>query len=114
MNFQQLLFIQNATPFTLSKKRGGTQMHTNQRNSRLKSYGPESKNLRLISIICTSRNEFFLHRLIPLWNDLLQKIQEIKIIELFKTGLNRTELFKTNSICFYLQNSYYLLLLLFH
>ena len=89
-------------------------MHTNQRNSRLKSYGPESKNLRLISIICTSRNEFFLHRLIPLWNDLLQKIQEIKIIELFKTGLNRTELFKTNSICFYLQNSYYLLLLLFH
>ena len=46
--------------------------------------GPASRNLRRLCFrrepanICTSRNEFFLNRVIPLCNDLPQKIREAK------------------------------------
>ena len=45
--------------------------------------------------ICTSRNEFFLNNVIPIWNDLPQKIRETKSVNCFKAGLNGMELFKT-------------------
>ena len=45
--------------------------------------------------ICTSRNEFFLNRVIPIWNDLPQKIREAKSVNCFKAGLDGMELFIT-------------------
>ena len=45
--------------------------------------------------ICTSRNEFFLNRVIPIWNDLPQKNREAKSVNCFKAGLDGMELFKT-------------------
>ncbi len=45
--------------------------------------------------ICTSRNDLFLNRVIPIWNDLPQKIREAKSLNCFKAGLDGMELFKT-------------------
>ena len=64
--------------------------------------GPASRNLRRERIcfrrepanICTSRNEFFLNRIIPLWNDLPQKNRETKSLNCFKAGLDGMDLFK--------------------
>ena len=36
--------------------------------------------------ICTPRNEFFLNRVIPLWNELPQKVREAKSLNCFKAG----------------------------
>ena len=51
---------------------------------------PDSRNLRRGGLcfhrepanICTSRNEFFLNRVIPLWNELPQKVREATILNL--------------------------------
>jgi hypothetical protein len=64
--------------------------------------GPASRNLRRGGIIfrrepatmCTPRNEFFLNRVFPLWNNLPQIIREAKSLNCFKAGLDRMELFK--------------------
>ena len=64
--------------------------------------GPASRNLRRGGIcfrrepanICTPRNEFFLNRVIPLWNELPQKVREAKSLNCFKAGLDKMELFK--------------------
>jgi hypothetical protein len=64
--------------------------------------GPASRNLRRGDIIfrrepatmCTPRNEFFLNRVFPLWNNLPQIIREAKSLNCFKAGLDRMELFK--------------------
>ena len=64
--------------------------------------GPASRNLRRGGIcfrrehanICTSRNEFFLNRVIPLWNDLPQKIKEAKSLNCFKAGLDGMDLMR--------------------
>ena len=45
--------------------------------------------------ICTSRNEFFLNRVIPLWNELPLKIREAKTLNSFKAGLDNWKLFIT-------------------
>ena len=64
---------------------------------------PASRNLRRGDTcfrrehanICTSRNEFFLlSRVIPLWNDLPQKIREAKSLNCFKARLDGMDLFK--------------------
>ena len=64
--------------------------------------GPAARNLRKGGIcfrrepanICTSRNEFFLNRVIPLWNDLPQKNREAKSLNCFKAELDGMDLFK--------------------
>ena len=70
--------------------------------------GPASRNLRRGGIcfrrepanICTPRNEFFLNRVIPLWNELPQKVREAKSLNCFKAGLDKMELFmKWNYKC---------------
>jgi hypothetical protein len=65
--------------------------------------GPVASNLRRGGIcfrrepanICTSRNEFFLNRVIPLWNELPLKIREAKTLKSFKAGLDNWKLFIT-------------------
>ena len=63
--------------------------------------GPAARNLRRGGIffrrepanICTSRNEFFLNRVIPLWNELPQKVREAATLNSFKAGLDKIKLF---------------------
>ena len=63
--------------------------------------GPASSNLRRGGIcfrrepanICTSRNEFFLNRVIPVWNDLTREVREAKSLNCFKAGLDKMKLF---------------------
>ena len=43
----------------------------------------------------TSRNEFFLNRIIPLWNELPQKVKEAATLNCFKAGLDQMKLFLT-------------------
>ena len=65
--------------------------------------GPAARNLRREGIcfrrepanICTSRNEFFLNRVIPLWNELPQKVREAVTLNSFKAGLGKMKLFLT-------------------
>jgi len=64
---------------------------------------PAARNLRRRGIcfrrepanICTSRNEFFLNRVIPLWNELPQKVREAVTLNSFKAGLGKMKLFLT-------------------
>ena len=56
--------------------------------------GPASKNLRRVTCfrkepanICSSKNEFFLNRVITLWNDLPQKIQKLNEISHLQQSL---------------------------
>jgi hypothetical protein len=64
--------------------------------------GPVSSKLRRGGIcfrsepanICTFRKEFFLNRVIPIWNDLPQKVREAKSLNCFKAGLDKMKLFK--------------------
>jgi hypothetical protein len=45
--------------------------------------------------ICTSRKEFFLIRVIPIWNDLPQEVREAKSLNCFhKAGFDKMKLFK--------------------
>ena len=65
--------------------------------------GPAAKNLRRGGTyfrrepanICTSRNEFFLNRVIPLWNELPQNVREARTLDCFKAGLDNLKSFKT-------------------
>jgi hypothetical protein len=65
--------------------------------------GPAARNLRKGGIcfrrepanICTSRNEFFLNRVIPFWNELPQKVREAKTLNCFKAGLDDLKSYKT-------------------
>jgi len=65
--------------------------------------GPAARNLRRGGIcfrrepanICTSRNEFFLNRVIPLWNELPKTIREAATLNSFKAGLDKMKLFLT-------------------
>ena len=65
--------------------------------------GPVARNLRKGGTIfrrepaniCTSRNEFFLNRVIPLWNELPQKVREAANLNGFKAGLDKLKLFIT-------------------
>ena len=41
------------------------------------------------------RDNFFLNRTVPLWNDLPVKVKEAKSLNGFKTGLNGLGLFST-------------------
>jgi hypothetical protein len=43
--------------------------------------------------ICTSRKEFFLNRVIPIWNDLPQEVRGAKSLNCFKAGLDKMKLF---------------------
>ena len=43
--------------------------------------------------ICTSRNEFFLNRVIPVWNELPKVVREAGALNGFKAGLDRVDLF---------------------
>ena len=45
--------------------------------------------------ICRSRNEFFLNRVIPLLNELPQKVREAVTLNSFKAGLDKMKLFLT-------------------
>ena len=57
--------------------------------------------------ICTSRNEFFLNRVIPLWNELPLKIREAKTLNSFKAGLDNWKLFitwKTSLLTIYIKS----------
>jgi hypothetical protein len=64
--------------------------------------GPVSSNLRRGGTcfrrepanICTSRKEFFLNRVIPIWNDLPREVREAKSLNCFKAGLDKMKLFK--------------------
>ena len=64
--------------------------------------GPVSSNLRRGGTcfrrepanICTSRKEFFLNRVIPIWNDLPREVREAKSLNCFKAGLDKLKLFK--------------------
>ena len=63
--------------------------------------GPASSNLRRGGMcfrgepanICTSRKEFFLNRVIPIWNDLPQEVRGAKSLNCFKAGLDKMKLF---------------------
>ena len=65
--------------------------------------GPAARNLRRGGIcfrrepanICTSRNESFLNRIIPLWNELPQKVKKAVTLNSFKAGLGKMKLFLT-------------------
>ena len=65
--------------------------------------GPAARNLRREGMcfrrepanICTSRNESFLNRIIPLWNELPQKVREAVTLNSFKAGLGKMKLFLT-------------------
>ena len=65
--------------------------------------GPAARNLRRGGIvfrrepanICKSRNEFFLNRVIPLWNELPQKVREAATLNSFKAGLDKLKLYST-------------------
>ena len=65
--------------------------------------GPVARNLRNGGTIfrrepaniCTSRHEFFLNRVIPLWNELPQKVREAANLNGFKAGLDKLKLFIT-------------------
>jgi hypothetical protein len=58
--------------------------------------GPAARNLRKRGIcfrrepanICTIRNEFFLNKVIPFWNELPQKVRDAKTLNCFKAGLD--------------------------
>ena len=39
--------------------------------------------------ICTSRKEFFLNRVIPVWNELPKEIREARSLNCFKAGLDK-------------------------
>ena len=62
---------------------------------------PDSRNLRRGGLcfhrepanICTPRNEFFLNRVIPLWNDLPKKVREAATLDSFKAGLDKQKSF---------------------
>ena len=64
-------------------------------------YGPAARNLRKGGIffrrepgnICTSRNEYFLNRVIPIWNELPQNVREAGSVNGFKAGLDRLKSF---------------------
>ena len=64
--------------------------------------GPAAINLRKGGIrfqrepanICTPRNVFFLNRVVPLWNELPQKVKEPKTLDVFKAGIYKEKLFK--------------------
>ena len=43
--------------------------------------------------ICSERDHFFLNRVIPLWNNLPQKVKELISLDSFKAGLDRLESF---------------------
>ena len=45
--------------------------------------------------ICTSRNEFFLNRVIPVWNESPKTVREVGTLNGFKAGLDRVDLFIT-------------------
>jgi hypothetical protein len=65
--------------------------------------GPAARNLRRGGTcfrrepanIFTSRNESFLNRIIPLWNELPQKVREAVTLNSFKAGLDKMKLFLT-------------------
>ena len=65
--------------------------------------GPAAFNLRRGEIcfgrepatICTSRNEFFLNRVIPVWNESPKTVREVGTLNGFKAGLDRVDLFIT-------------------
>ena len=65
--------------------------------------GPAARNLRRGGILFrrepankrTSRNEFFLNRVIPLWNELPQKVRKAVTLNSFKAGLENMKLFLT-------------------
>ena len=65
--------------------------------------GPAAKNLRRGGTyfrrepanICTSRNEFFLNKVFPLWNKLPQTVREARTLNCFKAGLDNLKSFKT-------------------
>ena len=64
---------------------------------------PDLRNLRRGGLcfqrepanICTSRNEFFLNRVIPLWNELPQKVREATTLNSFKAGLDKEKYFSS-------------------
>jgi hypothetical protein len=43
----------------------------------------------------SSRKEFFLNRVIPVWNELPKEVREAKSLNCFKAGLDKMKLFKT-------------------
>ena len=65
--------------------------------------GPAASNLRKgvtffrgeLANICTSRREFFLNRVIPLWNELPQKVRKAVTLNSFKAELGKMKLFLT-------------------
>jgi len=65
--------------------------------------GPAARNLRRGGIcfrrepanICAPRNEFFLNRVIPLWNEIPQNVREAKTLNCFKAGLDNLKSYKT-------------------
>ena len=66
--------------------------------------GPAARNLRKGGIcfrrepanICTPRNEFFLNRVIPFWNELPQKVRDdARTLNCFKAGLDDLKSYKT-------------------
>ena len=44
---------------------------------------------------CTTRNQFFLNKFIPLWNELPQKVREAVAPKSIKAGLDKMKLFLT-------------------
>ena len=65
--------------------------------------GPAARNLRRGGIcfrrepanICAPRNEFFLNRVIPLWNEIPQNVREAKTLNSFKAGLDSLKSYRT-------------------
>ena len=63
--------------------------------------GPAARNLRKGGIcfrgepanICTSRREFFLYRVIPLWNELTKEVRGAPTLNSFTAGLDKAKLF---------------------
>ena len=45
--------------------------------------------------ICSSRNEFFINRVIPVWNESPEIVSEAGTLNGFKAGLDRVDLFIT-------------------
>ena len=67
--------------------------------------GPVARNLRREgggklfyrepANICSPRNDFFLNRVISLWNELPQKVRQALTLDSFKAGLDRMKSFLT-------------------
>ena len=70
---------------------------------KLSKNGPAAFNIRRGGIcfcrdpanICASRNEFFLNRVMPVWNESPKIVREAGTLNGFKAGLDRVDLFIT-------------------